>query len=216
MNLRKGHSGMSLAAWGGRLAGTVLLACFITVTLGAGAAPASAANANLHLGKTVTTATDSPVLGLTLAVDRTSAIPRDTLTYTAVVTNTGSVLQVAGDLTAQNTEATTAVVASYFDAISTASNSHCGAGGDNDGQNTTPQWSPFVGTGASLSGYTPVQASPVSSGLRLTVTPVPAAGVVYPASGDPISLPGPRPPGTTRRRFRSLPPRRFFCSVRRR
>ena len=184
MNLRKDLCGMSLAAWGGRLASTVLLAFSIAITLGA--APANAANANLHLGKTVTSASDAPVLGLTLAVDRTSAIPRDTLTYTAVVTNTGSVLQVSGDLTAQNTEATTAVVASYFDAISTAANAHCGAGGDNDGQNTTPQWAPFVGTAASLSGYTPVQASPASTGLSLTVTPVPAAGVVYPTSGDPI------------------------------
>ena len=148
--------------------------------------PAGAANANFHLDKTVTRASDSPVLGLTLAVDRSTAIPRDTLTYTAVVSNTGSLLSLAGDLTVQNTEATAATVAYYSDVISTAANSHCGAGGDNDGQNTTPQWSPLVGTAAAANGYTPVQPAQTSAGIRLTVTPVPAAGVIYPASGDPI------------------------------
>ncbi len=148
--------------------------------------PAGAANANFHLDKTVTRASDSPVLGLTLAVDRSTAIPRDTLTYTAVVSNTGSLLSLAGDLTVQNTEATAATVAYYSDVISTAANSHCGAGGDNNGQNTTPQWSPLVGTAAAADGYTPVQPAQTSAGIRLTVTPVPAAGVIYPASGDPI------------------------------
>jgi RHS repeat-associated protein len=165
--------------------GSVAAALLALGALGAGAAPASAANANFHLGKTVTGASDTPVLALALAVDRSAAIPRDSLTYTAVVTNAGSVVQLAGDLTAQNTDATTAVVASYFDAVSTAANSHCGAGGSNDGQNTS-QWTPVAGTAAASNGYSPVQAAPIASGLSLSLTPVPAAGVVYPASGDPI------------------------------
>src|SRR5436309_3811430 len=146
--------------------------------------PVGAANSNLHLGKTVSSASDAPVLGLTLGVDRSVAIPRDTLTYTAVVSNTGSVLSMAGDLTVQNTDATTATVASYFDAVATTAISHCGAGSPNDGQDTS-QWAPLAGA-AAVDGYTPVQASPIGSGLRLTATPVPAGGVVYPAAGDPI------------------------------
>src|SRR4051812_41808045 len=147
--------------------------------------PVGAANSNLHLGKTVSSASDAPVLGLTLAVDRSAAIPRATLIYTAVVSNSGSVLSMAGDLTVQNTDATTATVASYFDAVATTGISHCGAGSPNDGQDTSP-WAPLAGAAAAAGGYTPVQASPIGSGLRLTATPVPAAGVVYPASGDPI------------------------------
>jgi RHS repeat-associated protein/uncharacterized repeat protein (TIGR01451 family) len=148
--------------------------------------PAGAANANLHLGKTVTRASDSPVLGLTLAVDRSSAIPRDTLTYTAVVSNTGSLLTLTGDLTVQNTAATAATVAYYSDVISTAANSHCGAGGDNNGQSGSPQWTPLVGTAAAAAGYTPVQPAATSAGVQLTLTAVPASGVQYPASGDPV------------------------------
>ncbi|MEA2693135.1 MAG: mucin9, partial [Acidobacteriota bacterium] len=148
--------------------------------------PAGAANANFHLGKTVTRASDTPVLGLSLAVDRSAAIPHDTLTYTAVVSNTGSLLTLSGDLTVQNTDATAATVAYYSDVISTAANSHCGAGGNNSGQNGTPQWAPLVGTASAADGYTPVEPAATSAGVRLTLTAVPADGVQYPASGNPI------------------------------
>jgi len=174
--------------WYSKLALSSLTRGFLAaalLVLTAAGSPAGAANSNLHLGKTVTSASDAPVLGLSLAVDRSSAIPKDTLTYTAVVSNTGSVLTMAGDLTVQNTDATTATIASYFDAVATTAISHCGAGSANDGQDTS-QWAPLAGAAAATDGYTPVQASPVASGLRLTLTPVPANGVVYPASGDPI------------------------------
>jgi RHS repeat-associated protein len=171
-------SRLALSSTRGFLAAALLV-------LAAAGSPVGAANSNLHLGKTVTGASDAPVLGLTLGVDRSAAIPKDTLTYTAVVSNTGSVLSMAGDLTVQNTDATTATIASYFDAVATTAISHCGAGSPNDGQDTS-QWAPLAGSAAATDGYTPVQASPVGSGLRLTATPVPAAGVVYPASGDPI------------------------------
>ncbi|HEX3526937.1 MAG TPA: Ig-like domain-containing protein, partial [Thermoanaerobaculia bacterium] len=163
----------------------VMAALFVLCSLGFGVAPVGAVNANLHLGKTVTGASDAPVLSLALTVDRSAAIPRDSLTYTAVVANIGSVVQLAGDLTAQNTEATAAVVASYFDAVSTTASSHCGAGSGNDGQSTS-QWTPLAGAAAAQNGYSPVQAAPIAAGLRMTLTPVPAAGVVYPAAGDPI------------------------------
>src|SRR4051812_115396 len=139
--LRMGFFEIGLSPRGRRL---VMAALFVLCSLGIGVASVGAVNANLHLGKTVTGASDAPVLSLALAVDRSAAIPRDSLTYTAVVTNTGSVVQLAGDLTAQNTEATTAVVASYFEAVSTTASSHCGAGSDNDGQNTS-QWTPLAG-----------------------------------------------------------------------
>jgi hypothetical protein len=71
------------------------------------------------------------------------------------------------------------------DAVSTAANSHCGAGGSNNGHDTA-QWTPLAGTTAAASGYTPVEGAPIGAGLRLSVTPLPAAGVVYPASGDLI------------------------------
>jgi RHS repeat-associated protein/uncharacterized repeat protein (TIGR01451 family) len=161
-------------------------ASLLTLLVLLAGAPAGAANANFHLGKTVTRASDTPVLGLSLAVDRSAAIPHDTLIYTVVVSNTGSLLTLAGDLTVQNTQATAATVAYYSDVISTAANSHCGAGGDNSGQNGTPQWAPLVGTAAAADGYTPVQPAATSAGVQLTLTPVPANGVQYPASGDPV------------------------------
>jgi uncharacterized repeat protein (TIGR01451 family) len=74
-------------------------------------------------------------LGLTLAADKTSAIPGDTLTYAATVTNTGATLTLSGDLTAGNTNATSATIASYWDVVSTNNKAHCGAGGSNDGKN---------------------------------------------------------------------------------
>src|SRR6478672_10532911 len=177
----------ALWKWCSRLALSSLDRGFLAAALVllASGSPVGAANSNLHLGKTVSSASNAPVLGLTLAVDRSSAIPRDTLTYTAVVSNAGSVLSMAGDLTVQNTDATTATVAAYFDAVATTAISHCGAGSPNDGQDTS-QWAPLAGTAVSADGYTPVQASPIGSGLHLTATPVPASGVVYPASGDPI------------------------------
>lgn len=174
--------------WCSRLALSSLTHGFLAaalLVLTAIGSPADAANSNLHLGKTVTGASDAPVLGLSLAVDRSSAIPKDTLTYTAVVSNSGSVLSLAGDLAVQNTDATTATIASYFDAVATTAISHCGAGSPNDGQDTS-QWAPLAGAAVSADGYTPVQVASVGSGLRLTLTPVPADGVVYPASGDPI------------------------------
>ena len=142
-------------------------------------------NANLHLSKTVNTATLTPQLALTLGVDRTSAIPGDNLTYTATLTNTGATLRAEGDYTAQNTGATTATVLSYFDAVSTATNSHCGTTITNQGNNTS-QWTPLAGVAQALAGYTPVAPSPIVGGMTLTVTPNPASGVTYPSSGDPI------------------------------
>jgi RHS repeat-associated protein/uncharacterized repeat protein (TIGR01451 family) len=162
-----------------------LVALFSSVGQLPGQVFASSGNANLHLTKTVGTATLTPQLALTLSVDKPSAIPGDTLTYTATLSNTGATLRATGTYTAQNTGATTATVLSYFDAVSTASNSHCGTTLTNQGNNTS-QWTPLAGTAQALAGYTPVVPSPIVGSMTLSVTPVAASGVTYPSSGDQI------------------------------
>ncbi len=157
------------------------LAIASLVVLVAGLMPAHIAradngNANLHLDKTVGAVAVIPGLGLALAVDKPDAVPGTVLTYTALVTNTGATLTLAGDLTATNTNATAATIASYWDAISTTDKAHCGAGGTNDGKDTA-QWPTFVGTAASAAGYTPVSGAPITSGMTLVATPVAVAGV---------------------------------------
>ncbi len=122
--------------------------------------------------KTVTSATLTPALSLGLSTDHTSAIPGDTISYTATVTNTGSTLAVSGDFVASATGSATAVVASYWDDISTSP----------DG--TT--WTPLAGFAAVQSGYTPAVAAPITSGMMLSTTAVAAAGVTYPTSGDRV------------------------------
>jgi RHS repeat-associated protein/uncharacterized repeat protein (TIGR01451 family) len=138
-------------------------------------------NANLHLDKTVASVAVSPQITLTLAVNKPNAIPGDVLTYTGVVANTGATLTLTGTLVASNTNATTATVASYWDAISTNNKAHCGAGGTNSGKDTS-QWPAFVGTAAAQPGYTPVSAAPIASGMTLAATPVSADGVTYPVA----------------------------------
>ena len=147
--------------------------------------PALAGNANLHLDKTVSAATLSPVLALALAVDQSSAIPGDRLTYTATVSNTGASLVLSGDLTAENTDATAAAVSSYFDVVSTTSTGHCVSSISNRGHDTA-EWAALAATAASQPGYVPVLAPPIAAGLSLMVTPIPSDGVTYPAAGDLI------------------------------
>ncbi len=136
-------------------------------------------NANLHLDKTVATAGVSQNLSLTLSADRSSALPGDTIAYTATVTNTGATMTLTGDLTAGNTNATTATISSYWDAISTTTTAHCGAGGDNNGKNDS-QWPAFAGVSAAQPGYVPVDMAPIATGMTLVATGVAADGVTYP------------------------------------
>lgn len=131
---------------------------------------ATVAGVPTPFAKTVTTATLTPSLGLTLAGDHATTIPGDTITYTANVTNTGAVLSVGGDFLASDTGSATTTVASYWDDIYTSL----------DGSN----WTPFVGTAAASTGYTPTVAAPAASGMTLSLTSVAATGVTYPTSGD--------------------------------
>jgi len=122
--------------------------------------------------KTVTSATLTPALSLGLSTDHVTAIPGDAISYTATVTNTGSTLAVSGDFVASATGSETAVVASYWDDVSTSP----------DG--TT--WTPLAGSSAAQNGYTPAVAAPITSGMTLAATTVAATGVTYPTSADRI------------------------------
>lgn len=110
------------------------------------------------IAKTVLSATLTPSLGLTLAVDHSSAIPGDTLPYSGTVTNAGATLTLSGDFTASATGSSTATVRSYWDNVATTLDS------------TT--WTALAGTAATQPGYAPTLAPPISSGLTLTSTPM--------------------------------------------
>lgn len=175
------------ATFAGRpFARVAILAVAVGIAIPASVMPVARAggNANLHLDKSVTAATLAPVLALTLASDKGSAIPGDTITYSATLTNTGAIFTVSGDLTAQNTNATQAEVASYFDTLATSDIGQCTPKVDHG--HTTQHWTPFAGTATGLPGYTPVDPGPTAPAMTLTVAPVPATGVTYPTTGDRI------------------------------
>ncbi|HEX4727523.1 MAG TPA: hypothetical protein VH298_06980, partial [Jatrophihabitans sp.] len=68
------------------------LVCGLVAAVVDSPAALAGGNASLQLTKTVTGASVVPTLAATLAVDKSTAIPGDQLTYTARVTNTGAVL----------------------------------------------------------------------------------------------------------------------------
>jgi RHS repeat-associated protein len=177
-----GRLSLVLAVLVGVLSLTVLVAQAALRGTTGESPPAAGASANLHLGKTVASAKFVPSLGLGLGVDHSSAIPGDTLTYHATLTNSGATATLTGDLSAGNTNATTATVAAYWDNVATSSNP--GQGCPTNHGHDTAQWTPFVGAAASQPGYTPVVPPPIATGMTLSLTPVPASGVSYPSTGD--------------------------------
>jgi RHS repeat-associated protein len=122
--------------------------------------------------KTVTSSSLTPALSLSLARDHITAIPGDTITYTATVMNTGATLALAGDLFASDTGGATATVKSYWDTVYTSLDGSI--------------WTPLAGAAATATGYTPAVPAPTSSGMTLSATSVPATGVTYPSTGDRI------------------------------
>src|SRR4029077_10537129 len=96
--------------------------------------------------KTVLSATLPPSLGLTLAVDQTSAIPGDTLTYSGTVTNSGATLTLSGDFTASAPGSSTATVRSYWDNVATSLDS--------------TNWTALAGKAAAQPGHTPTCPPP--------------------------------------------------------
>src|SRR5216684_3341534 len=143
----------------------------------------AAGNAGIHLSKTVDPAqiTVNPALGLNLSVDNASAIPGDTLTYTAGVTNADSIFGMGGTFRATALSDVDGTVAYYWDELQACATG-CGDGTDPG----NPHWIAFAGFVNGQTGYQPVMAPDVATGLSLTATSVPASGVTYPASGDPI------------------------------
>ena len=92
----------------------------LAVLLAIGSDPASAdGNAGVHLHKFVDPVqlTINPGIAASLAVDKSSAIPGDTLTYTAVVTNPTATFGMGGYIDAESVASAEATVAYYWDQL---------------------------------------------------------------------------------------------------
>ena len=153
------------------------------VLLAAPPPAAAAGNAGVHVHKTVDPLqlTVTPNIGVTLAVDKAVAIPGDTLTYTAVVSNPTATFAMGGNIDAQADADTTATVVYYWDQLEI-----CGTGcGDGIAMNN-PNWTAVATFEAGQPSYQPVQPPALHSGLTLAAQSVTRSGVTYPASGDPI------------------------------
>ena len=134
--------------------------------------PAAASNnASINLTQTLGAPTMTPALQLSLSVDKGTAIPGDTLTYSSTVTNSAATLAFSGTDMAQNNGNIAATVSAYYDDVeyySTASKS----------------WVALAGTAATATGYTPLVTPPIVTGMIFSATPVTATGVTYPSSGN--------------------------------
>ncbi|HEX2681995.1 MAG TPA: hypothetical protein VHQ03_11975, partial [Candidatus Dormibacteraeota bacterium] len=154
----------------------------VAVALAASPPPANAAgNAGLHVHKTVNASelTITPNIGVSLGVDKASAIPGDTLTYTAVVTNPTSTLGMGGDINAEAVADTDATVAYYWDELEVCA-IDCGNGLGN------PSWSAIAAFEARQPGYQPVTTPALHSGMDFSAQSMPRSGVTYPSVGDQI------------------------------
>lgn len=157
------------------LTGALAALTLVTTT---GASPVRAGNAGFHLTKTVSGATITPVLSLTLAVDRSTAIPGDTLKYSGSVSNSGDSWAVSGQFTAESHLDSDATVASYWDEVQ-----YCLTG---CGEGLNDHWTALAGTAAAQSGYSPATPPGIATGLTLKATPAPEANVTYPTGTDTI------------------------------
>src|SRR5690348_2044522 len=156
--------------------GVVPMLSALAVTTLAPPLPVAAANAGFHFSKTVAAAAIAPVLTLTLARDKASAIPGDQIAYSGIVSNTGDSWTLTGQLIAQSHQDAAATVASWWDELQ-----YCLTGcGDGLNQN----WTNLAGASGVSSGYTPLQPAALNTGMHLDVVPTAAAGVIYPATGD--------------------------------
>ena len=141
---------------------------------------------NLHLATTVRTANLTPVIGVTLGVDKSTAVPGDTLTYTALVTNSGVSLVVTGQISAKNESSRTATVGSWFDYISYDPK---GKGGDRDDDgygHDRDRWIPIAGAAGAAAGHSPAVKPPLSTGMTFAATPIASSDVTYAAGADKI------------------------------
>jgi RHS repeat-associated protein/uncharacterized repeat protein (TIGR01451 family) len=148
------------------------------------------------LSKTVSAATFTPSLALTLAVTPDRGLPGDTLTYTATVQNTGGSVAIEGIFTAarggdreRDTESkapSDSTVAAYSDVVEYLPPSLAGDDRKKVSDDENATWIPFAVASATLPGYTMFDPPPVAGPLTLALTPVPALGVTYPVTGDAV------------------------------
>lgn len=142
---------------------------------------AAAGNAGLHMHKFVDPLqlTITPGISVSLVVDKSSAIPGDTLTYTAVVTNPTATFGMGGTINAEAIADADATVAYYWDQLEV-----CGQGCGNGAAN--PHWTPVATFEAGQPGYQPVNPPDLHLGMVFAAQAVTRPGVTYPTSGDPI------------------------------
>jgi RHS repeat-associated protein len=165
----------------GRLKATAV-GSSLAVLLALAPQPASAdGNAGVHLHKVVDPVqlAINPNIGVTLGVDKSAAIPGDTLTYTAVVTNPTATFAMGGYIDAQAVASADAIVAYYWDELEVC-NTGCGNGYPD------PHWTGVAAFETGQSGYQPVTPPAVHTGMTFAAKPVNRTGVTYPTSGDPV------------------------------
>jgi RHS repeat-associated protein/uncharacterized repeat protein (TIGR01451 family) len=134
---------------------------------------ANGETSKLTVRVTIGSFTINPNLTLTLGVDKSIAIPGDLLTYAGQVTHTGITACLPGTFSAQNTGTATATIADFFDEI-------------DEWDPNQLKWIPLVGYVNTRTAYVPIVTPLISTGITLTATSIPANGVTYPSSGDPV------------------------------
>jgi RHS repeat-associated protein len=160
----------------------VAVAASLSVVLALAPGSASAdGNSNLHLFKFVDPVqlAINPNIGVTLAVDKTKAIPGDKLTYTSVVTNPTAGFGMGGYFNASSTASADATVRYYWDELE-----YCGSGFDCGNGASTNHWVPVATFENGQPGYVPVTPPLLHSGMTLAAQPVSRSGVTYPTTGD--------------------------------
>lgn len=159
----------SRPAWISGLTAVALVTGLLSV---AGAPAANAGGgASLNLTKTVASATGAPTLAATLAVDRSTAIPGDQLTYTARVTNTGAVLALKGAYSATESTDSAGTLTDWYEEVEYH-------------DPVTKAWLALGGYQAVSPNWTPAVPALATTGVTVDTTPVVSSGVTYPSSGD--------------------------------
>ena len=161
-------------------------------------------NENLRLETSVGSPTLSPSISLSLAVDRQIAIPGDKLTYSAVVTNTGSNLTLTGEIEASNSNRTAATIGAWYDVVSSDPKGRCGDCDQDSHGNDKDKWTPLAAAAGELAGHMPVQKAPTAPGMTFSAVPVPAKGVTYPTGTDTLSGTSIGPSATARWEFTAV------------
>lgn len=123
--------------------------------------------------KATALSTIAPSPQLSLTTDRQSALPGDSLAYTAKLANPGATLVVSGLMGAQNSGDQTATGAHYAYQLQYQSA-------------TDGKWKTLAATDASSSGYAPIETPPTKTGISLVTTPAAWPGASYPAGSEHV------------------------------